>query len=124
MQKSGPPATPPQSPESGIGLVEENAVLLNALEALLEKSAEFAQHQTHILARITQMAQTLTRKEGLAKDRAMLAALLKLYAEDRTAAVKDYASEVTAARELHRSIRYREDHGLNPWPLKISISIH
>jgi hypothetical protein len=76
MPKSDPPATPAELTESSLHLAQENAPLYVALDALLGKSTDFARRQAEALAGVAKMARALTRNEGLAKDRAMLAATL------------------------------------------------
>jgi hypothetical protein len=120
MQKSDPPATLAELTDSNRRLVQENP----ALHVLLEKSAEFACRQAEALAGITEMAPVLTRNEGLAKDRALLAATLQRFCEKCAAEVSTHMGSLAAISALQWSAGPGEDTMCNPWPFMVSVSVH
>jgi len=97
MLKSDPPATPAELTESSLQLAQENAALHVALDALLEKSTDFARRQAEALAGFT---------------------------EERAAEVSTHMGSQAAVSALQRSAEAGEDSMNHPWPLMASISVH
>jgi hypothetical protein len=124
MQKSGPQATSAELTESDLQLAQENAELPGAIDVLLEKSAEFARRQTEALAGITEMARALTRNEGLAKDRAMLAATPQIFSEECVDEVSAHMGALAAIGALRRSAVTGGGAMLHRWPFMVSVSVH
>ncbi|MFL9931168.1 hypothetical protein P0D88_18330 [Paraburkholderia sp. RL18-103-BIB-C] len=106
--------------EGSLQLAQENA----SFHVLLEKSAEFARRQAEAFAGITEMARALTRNEGLAKDRALLAATLQIFCEKCAAEVNTHMGSLAAISALQRSAIAGEDSMCSPWPFMASISVH
>jgi hypothetical protein len=82
------------------------------------------QAKAEAFAGITEMARVLTRNEGLAKDRALLAATLQIFSEKCTVEVNTHMGSVAAISPLQWSAGPGEDSMCNPWPLMVSISVH
>ncbi|MFL9961337.1 hypothetical protein PQR02_09530 [Paraburkholderia sediminicola] len=70
------------------------------------------------------MARVLTRNEGLAKDRALLAASLQAFSEERAAEVKAHMGSLAAVSALQKAAETGEDSMCNPWPFMASIIVH
>ena len=105
MNNNDFPATPDELQESNLRLVQENA----ALHTLLQKSTEFARRQAEAVAGLTEMVRALTRHEGLAKDRALLAATLQMFSEECAAEVNTHMGSLAAISALQRSAATGED---------------
>lgn len=101
-------------------VAEENA----GLHALVERSAEFAHRQPEAFAAITQMADALTLNEGLAKDRAFLAATLAILSEACAASANTrmvcwrHSMRCDGPLQLARAIVR------SPWPFMVSVHLH
>ena len=70
------------------------------------------------------MAHALTRNEGLAKDRAMLAATLQICSEECVAEVSAHMGSLAAIGALRRSAMTGEGTMLHPWPFMVSVSVY
>ena len=70
------------------------------------------------------MARTLTRNEGLAKGRAMLAATLPIFTEECVGEASTHMGSLAAIGALRRAVIRGEGTMLHPWPFMVSISVH
>lgn len=119
MPKTNSPQTHDELDELNLKLMQDNA----ALVVLLEQSVLFARRQTEALAGITQMARGLTRNEGLAKDRARLAATLEIFSAECAAEVEAHMGSLMAVSALQQTAAMGEGRR-NPWPFMVSANVH
>lgn len=120
MQKDKPPATPAEITDPDLQFVQESA----AYNALLEKCADFALRQAEALSGIGEMARVLTLNEGLAKDRARVAAMLQLFSEECATEVRAHIGLLAAISALQQEATTDEDDIRHPWPFMVSLDIH
>ncbi|WP_429468487.1 hypothetical protein [Paraburkholderia sp. WSM4175] len=69
-------------------------------------------------------AHALATNEGQAKDRALLAATLQIFCEERATEANAHLGSLVAVSALHLSAGAGEDDTRHPWPFMVSISVH